>query len=138
MATRINTAALNHMLRGRGGLVDRHFTAHAERVQAVAKSLAPADSGRLKGSIRVRRRVAGEKVIWNIGSPLNYARYPECGTGVYAGRGPIRPRRAQYLVFWIDGRKIVTKSVKGQPGQHFMIEALRTGQPYPVIVYPCH
>lgn len=138
MATRLNGAAINFLLKGRGGMVDRHFSALAESVQRAAKGIAPADSGRLKGSIRVRRRVQGANVVWNIGSPVGYAKYPECGTGIYAGFGPIRPKRAQYLVFYIDGRKIVTKEVKGQPGQHFMIQALRTGQPYPVRVFPCY
>lgn len=139
MATpRLNGGAINFLLKGRGGLVDRHFSPLADNVARTAKGLAPAESGRLKGSIRVRRRVQGANVIWNIGSPLRYAKYPECGTGVYAGFGPITPRRAPFLVFYIDGRKIVTRSVRGQPAQHFMIAALRTGQPYPITVFPCY
>jgi len=138
MATpRLNTSAINFLLKGRGGLVDRHFSRHAANVERACKALAPAETGRLKASITTRRTVAGPLVIWHIGSPLRYAQYPNCGTGVHVGHGPICAKRAPKLVFVWRGRKWVVDCVSGQPPQRFMIEGLRRGQPYPVTPLPC-
>ncbi|MEW1679157.1 HK97 gp10 family phage protein [Streptomyces noursei] len=138
MATpRLNDAAIEFLLKGRGGLVDRAMSRHAANVERLAKALAPAETGNLKASITTNRTVVGDRVIWHIGSPLRYARYPNCGTGVYAGKGRIYPRRAKYLVFEWKGRLWRLDSVAGQPAQRYMIEALRRGQPYPVTPLPC-
>jgi len=46
------------------------------------------------------------------------------GTGIYGPHNsPIVPRTHPYLVFHIDGRKFVRKSVRGQPPQPYLLEA---------------
>lgn len=47
------------------------------------------------------------------------------GTGIYGRGSPIVPVRAKFLHFWLHGAKFAghemfAKSVRGQPGQHFV------------------
>lgn len=87
---------------------------------------------RAKGRIRAavegtRIRVVGYTASTTVQSLTGFSLYPDQGTGVYAGRGRIYPRRAKALVFYSRGRLIFAKSIKGQPAQHFMEEGLSAG-----------
>ena len=51
-------------------------------VQGQAKELAPFDTGRLKGSIRMKVDVKDSNVIGKVYTNLEYAPYLEFGTGI--------------------------------------------------------
>lgn len=53
-----------------------------------------------------------------------YPLFVHGGTGIFAGKGLIRPQQASHMVFEIDGRKFRRKTVQGQRAQPFMREAL--------------
>lgn len=56
---------------------------------------------------------------------MKYLPYVNDGTGVYGRGSPIVPKRAKFLHFWAGGApfagtEVFAKSVRGQPGQHFV------------------
>lgn len=98
------------------------------RVRRRAQNNSPVDTGDLRrsitvGKVRFRSLNASVKVSTNTG----YGLYPEEGTGIYGPLGQvIRPRRKPFLVFQPRGlgHVIRVRSVRGQPGQHYMRDAL--------------
>lgn len=98
-------------------------------------------TGQLKRSVQASRPRAsgrdGYVVTVTAGEGLrdgpgdrNRADYTEHGTGVYAGRGRIRPRRASALRFyWLRGPRgpgvYAYRSVRGQPPQEWFAKPMR-------------
>jgi phage gpG-like protein len=71
-------------------------------VEGKAKSYAPIQYGNLRGSIHTE----GPTVLTNnveaiVGTNIQYALFQERGTGVYAGKGPIRPKTKK---FWLGNK----------------------------------
>lgn len=94
----------------------------ALRIKRVAKSLAPVDTGVLRGSITETSIIDNTiKVV----SPIEYAKYQEFGTGIYAGKGYIYPKRSRFLI-WKDksGKTIFAKRVKGVKPVRFFGRAI--------------
>lgn len=89
------------------------------------KARASANSpGSLSGSWDAR--LTGEGFI--VGNTSDHAAFPEFGTGLYGPkhdfiRAKPNNRAGGYMVFYINGRKIVTKQVKGQTQQRFLYKA---------------
>ena len=100
----------------------------AAKVVAVAKDLAPKESGALAEDIHfVIEGNSPENMRALIGSNKHYAEAVEKGSGIYGPTGqPIRPRRAKVMVFRGHKGIVFAKSVKGQPGQHFLKRALQS------------
>jgi hypothetical protein len=126
-----DTAALNAQLHGPNGGVARDLLRRALRVQTEARKRAPADTGRLRGSIElatVQRTVFGVATVGMlVGSNLDYARMVHDGTGEFGPRGtPIVPTQKKFLVFRSrkTGKVVVAKSVRGQRGVAFLKDAL--------------
>jgi hypothetical protein len=112
------------------------------RVQNVARRRAPKDTGALAGSIHVIVGAAPGFVFADIGSNLRYAIWQHQGTGIYAGRGYIRPRTAKVMRFkpgrkagplrgsglYNRGRRasgyVYARKVKGTPPNPFLVSAL--------------
>lgn len=113
---------LPKMLRISGRLV-------AQNARAILNETSADPTGQLAGSIGVStvHRVGASSQAIQVGSDLYYAAWVEEGTGVFGPRGsPIRPRNARFLVFHsrTTGHKVVTSTVKGQPGKHYLRRAL--------------
>jgi len=105
------------------------FTAAlGKRIASRATRQAPRFTGRLANSIsagRVQRK--GLKASVKVSTKTGYGLYPEVGTGIYGPTGRvIRPKKAPFLVFQPRGLDhiIRVRSVKGQPGQHYMRQSL--------------
>lgn len=100
----------------------------ANRVKARAELEAPKFTGRLANSIeRDPVKYRGYHTIVQVVTTTGYGLFPEKGTGIFGPKGrPIRPRRKRFLVFVPRGlnHPIRARSVKGQPPQHFMRNAL--------------
>lgn len=147
----LNRAAINRELQGDGGSVDRYLKRTAERVEDLAKDFCPVATGRLRASIRAGRVFDGPRVSRiavsfyaqaarpsQRGRPTsNYGIWVHEGTGVYAGRGLITPRRKRYMRFplpksgkrGIDsfvttGGIVYARAILGQPAQPFATRAL--------------
>ena len=80
---------------------------------------APHDKGGLRKNIYARQ--TGLTGI--VGPDLKstpYALYVHSGTGIYAGRGRIYPKRAKVLAFKVGGKMVFAKSIKGQKANPFV------------------
>ena len=80
---------------------------------------APHSEGKLRKNIYARQvgltgRVGPDLMV------TPYAKWVHSGTGIYAGRGRIHPRKAKVLAFKIGGKMVFAKSVKGQRPNPFV------------------
>ena len=98
---------------------DRAARKAAVSGQNRARRLAPKDTGALAASITITKVSDGLKVTYRIGSPLQYARYQEFGTG------PIVPVRSKVLRFKAGGVTVFAHRTRGVPATHFMARASR-------------
>nr|DAS16938.1 MAG TPA: putative tail component [Caudoviricetes sp.] len=91
-------------------------------VQGQAKELAPFDTGRLKGSIRMKVDVKDSNVIGKVYTNLEYAPYLEFGTGIRGdGSYPYSP----------DGLNLTyKKDWKGMKARPYMYPALKGAENY--------
>lgn len=91
-------------------------------VQGQAKELAPFDTGRLKGSIRMKVDVKDSNVIGKVYTNLEYAPYLEFGTGIRGdGSYPYSP----------DGLNLTyKKDWKGMKALPYMYPALKGAKNY--------
>lgn len=130
----MNEANMRAMLTSPAGPVVREVERYTRRTANLARMHAPADNGALRSSITSSVSSRGEKIVGRVLSPLHYARYQESGTGIYAGRGPIRPKRARMLAFTPKGSSqvVFAREVRGTPATHFLENSLRQAVPWPV------
>lgn len=141
----MNHANIRALLTSPAGPVVRDVEKYTRTTANLAKAKAPTDNGALRASITSSVSIRGEKIVGRVSSPLDYARYQELGTGVYAGKGPIRPKKGKFLVFrpkkpgpQVRGGKggkkglVFATEVKGTPPTHFLEESLRAAVPWPV------
>lgn len=127
------------LMGGPDGLVWRDVYRRGNRVLNAARRLCPVDEGRLRSSLAVEMRSVRGAPAARIGSNLPYAIFVHEGTGIYAGRGPIKPVRAKVLR-WAGknnsggGRRryrggatagyVFARQSKGSPGRPFLRNAL--------------
>jgi hypothetical protein len=94
------------------------------RVMALVKreiiALTPRRSGRLSGNFNVFMQDTTSEVKGRISNKTPYGPFVNYGTGIFVGRGLIRPSRAKVLRFVIGGRVLFRASIKGQKGQRFV------------------
>lgn len=88
--------------------VERGLMACGERAVGYAQSLCPVDTGRLRGSITYE--VQGDDCY--IGTNVEYAKYIEFGTGIYAESGG---RQTPWVYKDSEGRFHITNGIKPQP-----------------------
>lgn len=131
----INRAEVYALLEDRAGRI-------GNRVAGVARRRAPKTTGRMAASIITVASTAPGFAYADVGSPLKYAIWAHEGTGIYAGRGPIRPTHSRVLRFR-PGRSVgpirpqgrfhrgasrtgvvYAASVRGQVGSPFLTSAL--------------
>jgi hypothetical protein len=130
----LNMPAINHLIAGGSGPVVPQMLALTARVATAARGRVRGKSGSLGGSIQTEVVIRGLIVIGRVFSNLPYAIYVHEGTGIYAGRGMITPKRAKFLVFVPTGAStpVFAKQTKGQPPNPFLFYALQTTVPWPV------
>lgn len=103
-------------------------------VHAQAKTLAPADTGLLRGSIHQEVKKKGKSVIGRVYTNVQYAPYVEFGTGSKGnGTYPYKPKglsltyRSTPWVYTPDGGETFYKT-KGQVAQPYMYPALKRNE----------
>jgi hypothetical protein len=119
--------------------VGRDMLIRGNRVRNAARRNVSKDTGRLAGSITSELSQEGDRIVVRIGSNLEYAIYVEKGTGIYAGRGMIRPKSGAFLAWPAVNNSgqgtrrykggatagwVYARAVRGQPGQHYLERAL--------------
>lgn len=137
----VDAAALRGLLTSPTGPVWRDTQRRANRVLNAARRNAPVDEGRLRGSLSLRMQAGpGGEPIGVVGSNLRYAIFVHEGTGIYAGRGFIRPRRARVMRWPVKNNSGVGRrrfrggstaryayatKVRGVKGRPFLRDALQ-------------
>lgn len=127
-------------LTGPSGAITRDTIRRGQRVLNAARRNCPVDEGRLRGSLAMDVIGSGGPALEvRVGSNLEYAIYVHEGTGVYAGRGYITPKRAKLLRWpnknnsgsgsrrYSSGRTsqyVFAKRVRGVPSRPFLRDAL--------------
>lgn len=123
-------------------LLDR-VTSIGNKVQGVARRRAPRKTGKMAASIHVTVLASPGFVYADITAGTTYAVWRHEGTGVFAGRPPLTPKRGRYMRFQRTRnigpllpqggfrrgpRKpsavVYARSVRGQPGSPFLVSAI--------------
>lgn len=120
---RWNQGEIYALLYSPSGEVFLDLRRRATRVLNAARRIVQVDTGTLKNSLHLEERPGRQPMI-RIGSSMPYARYAHDGTGVYAGRGMIYPKRGRYLVWEQNGQTIFARKVRGMPGTKYLERAL--------------
>jgi hypothetical protein len=137
----LNQAEIDRLLRGGSGPVVRHVATLTRHTQNAAKRNAKVDEGHLRASVTQAVTTTASEVRGRVGTGLIYGLYLHEGTGVYGPRGaPIRPVHRQFLRFEVKsgtaaiGRRpvVFARSVRGVPGDKWLLRALQSSVPYPV------
>jgi hypothetical protein len=100
----------------------------AFKAESIAKQEAPVQYAHLRGSIHTQGATS-TLLEARVGTNLDYAIHQEFGTGIYAGKGPIVPKRAKVLAWQSGGQWHFAKSVKGVQGKFFFKKAKEQSQP---------
>ena len=82
----------------------------------------PHDKGGLRKNIYARQ-IGLTGIVGPDLKQTPYAVWVHSGTGIYAGRGRIYPKKSSVLVFKIGGKTIFAKSIKGQKANPFVERA---------------
>lgn len=95
---KINSAAVNALLRSPAGPVAQDLLRRGRRVEARAKQLCPVDEGRLRSSITADLVVGSASLACRVGTNVSYARFVHDGTGLFGPRHrAITPSRASVM-----------------------------------------
>lgn len=123
---KINPTEIRRQLTGPNGMVARDLLRRGQRVQNEARRLAPVDKGQLRASITTEVRGAGDRLEVRVGTNVRYAVWVHEGTGIYAGRGYIYPRRGAFLSWPTrGGGRVFARRVRGVRPRPFLRDALR-------------
>lgn len=135
LKARLSKARVNGALRGATNRGGRLF-----RAEVVVR--APKDRGDLRRAIGVRFENGGSSGIFRAtvqarGLSKPYDVWTERGTGVYIGRGMIRPTKAKMMRFYWKkmGRVVYFLAVKGQPGQFYFKRAYNDTKSAVIAIY---
>jgi hypothetical protein len=102
---------------------DRDAKRVADQVRARAQVLAPVDTGRLRGSLKIQKKLTFRGPTYTVYTNVKYAPYVENGTPPHK----IRPKTKKALKFKIGGRTVFAKVVNhpGTKPRPFLARAVR-------------
>lgn len=109
-----------------GQITENIFRDYGAKIEALAKAKAPFKTGALKSSIT--HQASQESLT--ISADVPYSAYQEFGTasrGEFGGSPyDITPKKGKYLVFYVNGKKVVTKKVRhpGVPAHPYLRPAV--------------
>jgi hypothetical protein len=123
-----------------GGAVFMEVQRIGNRVLNAARANCPVDQGALRASLTLQMEQRGTTLVAVVGTNLEYGLFVHEGTGIYAGRGMIVPKRGRYLRWpaknnsgagrrrYANGRTaayVYARAVRGVKGRPFLTDALR-------------
>lgn len=112
-----------------GQITENIFRDYGAKIEALAKEKAPHKTGALRSSITHQ---ASQNTL-EISANTAYAMYQEFGTasrGEFGGSPyTITPKKGKYLIFYVNGKKVVTKKVThpGIPAHPYLRPAVQEG-----------
>lgn len=118
----VNNAGVRQLF-APGGDVARFHRRTVRQVHGGIVRRCPVDTGRLRASWRTKHfSMSGLRLVSTIYSDVNYVNY------VIRGRGPVVPRRRQFLRFrGRSGEWVFAKRVRGVPPNDFVQNGLMAG-----------
>ena len=144
MTVRINQTELKRLMAGPSGPVYRDIVRRTNSVLNAARRGCPVDEGRLRSSLAMEVRASTDAVVGRVGTNVKYALPVHEGTGIYAGKGPIRPVRARMLAWPVKNNSggggarrykagataqyAFAKQVRGMRGRPFLRNALEAAK----------
>lgn len=144
MTVRINQTELKRLMAGPSGPVYRDIVRRTNGVLNAARRGCPVDEGRLRSSLAMEVRTSSDAVVGRVGTNVQYALYVHEGTGIYAGKGPIRPKTARVLAWPVKNNSggggvrrykagataqyAFAKQVRGIRGRPFLRNALEAAK----------
>lgn len=130
VSIRINQAALTQLLHSPSGPVRGKVDSVRRETAAIAVATSPVATGLLRNSMTQDTRDEGVRLVAEVVFHADYSLYVMKGT-----KGPITPKRGQFLVFRGRGGQLVyARSVRGQEARPFLVDALKAASPWPVVV----
>lgn len=140
ITTTFNAAELRALLESPTGPVADDLRRRGQRVLNRARTLIRVDTGRARASLTMVLMKDANGLFVRVGSPYEYVRYLNDGTGIYGPRGtPIRPVSARFLRWpavnnsgsgprrYVGGataQYIFARQVRGIKGDRFLERAL--------------
>lgn len=88
------------------------------------------DTGRLKNTHTESVTDEGVRLVGRVAATADYA------LAVHNGHKEIVPVNGNVLVFRVNGRLVYAKRVKATKGRPWLVNALKTASPWPVVVNP--
>ena len=122
----LNKREVYKLLASPNGDTARYLVRKAYQVQNKARVNCPVDSGNLRGSITHEIAQDGGGLSARVGTNVPYAIYVHEGTGIYAGRGYITPKKGKFLAWKGGGGWVFAKRVRGQKANPFLRDALNS------------
>lgn len=141
---RLHHANIRQLITSPDEQIPRTMANYTRQTANKARNNAPVDTGQLRASVQTSVSVDGLRVVGRVWTPLAHGLWQEAGTGVYAGKGPIKSKRGKYLVFPAKkggpprrgsrgGKTLVfATEVKGVPPTHWLSNALEDTVPWPI------
>ena len=129
MATvRYNQANIFRLLHSPAEGVHRKVSSVTRKTSAIAKATVPVNLGRLKNTHKEDVFDEGSLLRGKVWATADYAR------SVHQGHKEIVPVNGNYLVFRVNGQLVYAKRVKATKGRPWLVNALKTASPWPVVV----
>lgn len=125
VTVRLYRGKLEGLLTDSNQVVGKSMDDKAKKVIAEIQRTAPRRTGRLANSFSHKLARRGGEITAVITSSTDYWVYVEKGTGIYAGRGFITPKRAKFLSWQEGSKRIFARKVRGQKANPFVENALR-------------
>jgi hypothetical protein len=127
---RYNQANIYRLLHSPAEGPHRKVSSVTRKTLAVAKATVKVDTGRLKNTHYETVTDEGTRLRGRVGATADYA------LAVHNGHKAIKPVNAKVLVFRIQGRLVFAKEVRATKGDPWLVKALQTASPWPVVVNP--
>lgn len=129
MATvRYNQANIFRLLHSPAEGPHRKVSSVTRKTSAIAKATVPVHLGRLKNTHKEDVFDEGSQLRGRVWATADYA------LSVHQGHKEIVPVNGNVLVFRVNGRLVYAKRVKATKGRPWLVNALKTASPWPVVV----
>lgn len=131
MATvRYNQANIFRLLHSPAEGPHRKVSSVTRKTSAIAKATVKVDTGRLKNTHTESVTDEGTLLRGRVAATADYA------LAVHQGHKEILPVNGNVLVFRVNGQLVYAKRVRATKGDPWLVNALKTASPWPVVVNP--
>lgn len=125
---RYNQTNIFRLLHSPAEGVHRKVSSVTRKTLTIAKATVPVDTGRLKNTHDEDVLDEGTKLRGRVKATADYS------LSVHQGHKEIVPVNGNVLVFRVNGRLVYAKRVKATKGRPWLVNALKTASPWPVVV----